>query len=348
LEKSKKSTLGAARRQRFRLFLDKKNHEEDEVDVAVSGGGLFAALWGGPREDEVNLKDNQEVSNTRASQTLDIIQPDKLAGIAQKKGRGMVMSSWSERYLEVKPPGVLHFYANQSAADADHETEPCLELMDVQDFVMSNSIVSLVVTGESTALKFKDMQEAQNWKKALTAWKDFAYDHSSEYYAKLNSDLDNVHIGMYDDGSSPTKNFSGATSKATSNMAGRVDEIPSGGGGLDDGKPKGVEGMVEMKANSLMGEDWQPKYMSVIDAGGKVELCISKMQGGAVERRVSLAAVENAYFYNKKGVNYKRFNVDTVTNDGTLKFRTTTDLEGKNWVNRIIEWKDYALMNLTA
>ena len=188
LSNSKGATVNAARRTRFRSFLTKKpegEKGEDESVAAPAHSSIFSALWGGSNHERNSFDSDSELNATQPSakkKTQASPTPSPLFGNAAIKGKRLgIQTKWSDRYLEVKAPGVLFVYKDKSSAQRDEApVEDPIELTDIDDFGLSGSAqLKLVIkhAKHSPELKFSSHEECLDWKTTLIQWKDYSSEH---------------------------------------------------------------------------------------------------------------------------------------------------------------------------
>jgi hypothetical protein len=367
LGKTKRSTLNKARRSRFRLFLTGGTKAgEDDEDPDQGGRTIFSALWPwGKADDEVDLVTDTKSSALIGGGRKDNIQVKQLEMPSIIKGRvtkktGMFGSS-TDWYVEIKPPGILTYFKSLEDAEQEHpsETEEALDLLDIVDFVLSGSELRLNLHSDSTRLKFKDSNEAEHWKRGMQEWKDFAFEHSADYYKNLADELDSINVGDVEAGNSaqsgrspvvttdtgkgtvsPSAFATNSKTKSTSH----VDDIPTLS--MGDEKPSAFADDIDMKVSkSLMGADFEKRYLKIDEASMALQVFKAGSDTTPVVS-IHFSNIEDVSFYKKGSTtDFSRFNVKTVS-DEVHKFRAKNDAKGKEWEQRICEWRDYALMNM--
>lgn len=369
LEKSKRATVNAARRRRFRSFLTRKPEGENDEDEDTAGPApsIFSVLWGGSSHERNSFDsdaDLKSMSQPKSKKIQAPPTPPPLFGNAAIKGKRLGITKWSDRYLEVKAPGILYIYKDKASAQRDETpVEDPVELIDIDDFGLSGSAqlkLAIKHAKLSPELKFSSHEECLDWKKTLILWKDYSSEHGVDYYQShaqaLNTAHMNVDLAL---GSSDLDSHFGAGDGAMNFEeleAGLVatDSIPAVGegvnGNLGDVKPKGIDGVVEMNMSGStkagFGKDWQERYVKVDTYN--LELCIYKSKGEPVCMQiVKLINLSDVASYSKRGGDKKRFTIKTV-DDKVLKFRVKTDTQGEHWVRTLTQWNEYALMNLTG
>ena len=371
LEKTKKSTISAARRRRFRSFLMKKplgNDGDEGAGDDPPPQSIFSIIWGGDHKDRFDSDADltKKCHGDRSPQRLQAPPtPPPLFGNAQIKGKRMgITTKWSDRYLEVRAPGVLHIFKDKAEAQAseDVSADDPIELTDIDDFTLiAVSQLKLVMHKAKTSpeLKFAGEQECKDWKKLLIKWKDYNTEHGAEYRSTHAQALSTAALNVETALGSPNDKFSSfeTSGESAADMtfesleAGLQDNIPSrsNGGNLGDVKPKVIDGVVEMNQGATtklgFGKDWQPRYMKI--DGRNLELCIYKSKEDPVCMHIiKLINLSDVAKPGKRGGDKKRFEVKTV-DDKHYKFRVASEIMGDQWINTLNEWKDYALMNMT-
>ena len=371
LEKTKKSTVNAARRRRMRSYLTKTPLTEEEGGedegnlVAGKSGGssLLSFLWGGGQErgsmdSESDLTSGHKSQNSPPSgRKAAPTPPPPLNGHAALEGSGTfgLTTKWTDKYLEVRAPGVLHAFDSKQASMSGQGSDPApLELTDVRDFVnYSNSDklelklnTELDNTTRSYTYKFANSAEAADWKKCLIEWKDYSTDHGMAFYkAQAGGGKDSSILG------GGSGHSVGALDVSLGGLEAGLDgdDIPASAGNIGDVKPATRMGYVEMNSapgSSLFGKkDWNRRYMRIDARTGEVCIFNSKDDAHCIHI-IKCMNIQSVALYSKRGGDNKRFNLTTIS-DETFKFQCSTEAEGKGWVQSLNDWKDYALMNMT-
>lgn len=368
LEKTKKSTVNAARRRRMRSFLTKTPLTEEEG--GEEGGNLVAGdksptsllsfLWGGNHDRnsfdsdaDLTSGHNKDRDSPLGGRKAAPTPPPPLNGHASLKGSGTLgfTTKWTEKYLEVRAPGVLHSFDSKQASLSGQESDPSpIELTDISEFnIIGDSQLRITMSFDSSShtLKFANNAEAVDWKKCLILWKDYCTEHGKSYYKSQS--------GGGKDGSGFMGGSSGHSVGALDVSLGGLeagvdsDDIPSSAGNIGDVKPATRMGYVEMNtapSTSMLGKkDWKRRYMRIDARTGEVCIYNSKEDAHCIHI-IKCMNIQNAAPYSKRGGDRKRFNLTTV-GDETFKFQCSTEAEGDNWVTSLNDWKDYALMNMT-
>ena len=320
LEKTKKSTLNKARRSRFLKFLTVA-HDSDSVDEPqTGGGGLFSFLLGGSKsnEDEINLNAPQTNDNQSTAEP-EIVPPANLSGVVQRKSSGF-LGSFKDYYLDVRAPGVLHYFANKEECDNDvlnNKMPPPVDLLTIIDFKVSGKELALQLPDETHNLKFKNEGQCDQWKNQFIEWKDFAVDHGVEYSQMMTDQLNSIDVGL-ESSMSPLRSATADSNTSTLNnnnnnnnnnnvfekVGGFLVRTPHGdtstsqskqapkisASSIGEDRPTSLNGFVEMKGKSLVSERWDRVYLNVDDKTGY--FTVSKSAGGSQLHSMHLPMVQ--------------------------------------------------------
>jgi hypothetical protein len=217
LNKTKKNAINRARRKRFKNYLlriitgDTQDDHTDNVNVNVDSNnkvdgtcGWFSSLF------STHQSGSDDSINSAYQVDADIeenhieLPPDCSGTISWKKGS--LMTSWIELYAEVRAPGTLDLFMTKEDSKLDkHATatafpEP-IDLKQLSEIkILSKN--NLVLYSNKLVITFKliDQSHAEEWKRKILLWKDFANDHGAEYIANMTShDLNNLQITVDDD-----------------------------------------------------------------------------------------------------------------------------------------------------
>ncbi len=372
LAKTRKSTLAKARRMRFRSFLmrlahgdTQELHEQDGDNEALEAGaskGFLSSIFGCPSKPAAAAEAS---ANQRergfSSVSHDDLEKNKLelpegcsGNVGVKVGSNIMKDIWDDTlFARVRAPGILNFYA--SGADALHDIEikkynslrDGIDLKFLADIKISGGkTLILSLNNDSYSLRFPESSTTDEWKRKLLAWKDFSVDHGFEYLmqgvvpASDEDSLENLRmsdIEVNDASLSPEDHL--VDPEAPSDTPSKYE------GDLGDEKPKPLSGYVEEKMKSMIGENWKQRFLVVDENSGHLLVKNSAAASETPVERVNLAACLGISFYNNKGKEKTRFNVKTGEKERELKFRVSSEADGRRFVDGLNEWKDYFLMN---
>lgn len=114
-----------------------------------------------------------------------------------------------------------------------------------------------------------------------------------------------------------------------------------------DAKPRSLEGWVEKKGHGRvkMGGDWQKRYMRIDEDSGMLTYSKTSSPSEPAAGTIDLKLAKDVVPHDKNGrTDFTRFSIDV--DDRVYKFRVTSEMDGKRWIEGINQWKDYFLMNL--
>ena len=182
--------------------------------------------------------------------------PFPLMGAAAIKGSGRMglTTTWTDKYLKVEPPGVLHFYDNKQASMSGATSNPApIELRDIGDFtIVGEGQLKITMAYEkiSHVLKFVNNPDMVDWKKGLILWKDYL-EHGEAYYKAQLGGIGSTPADVNPASSGMSGHSLGAMDIDFDGLEAGTDDIPISAGTIGDEKPAARMGYLEMNASSL-------------------------------------------------------------------------------------------------
>lgn len=190
LQRHKKNTERKYRRGGLKNFILNVNQDDDSTTLF---GKLFSFC---SRKKQPNPRENIIAQ----AEKVVVKEPELLYGTIEKKAQASFGNQWKETYAEVRSPGFLHFYKDKRTADSNRvntitgssisssvSVHDVLDLRLVMDFKVhdrknkENVGLDLELADETIRLKFKSLNEVDQWKKGLQEWKEFNLDYGSIY-----------------------------------------------------------------------------------------------------------------------------------------------------------------------
>jgi len=251
-----------------------------------------------------------------------------------------------------------------------------IDLRLIIDFHLQEHSQLLLQTADlSIAIKLKSASESDAWKKLLIEWKDFNMEQGADYMTQQalkshdmgrKSELlsgsgggggggggggastlvardDRDETGS-DEGLMPAKKTTSsevaASTSATlySNRNSNSESVPASS--LGDVKPAAIDGYAEMKMSSTFSfsEDWQNRYLRIDEANMSLNVCKTNNPNEKPLLVIPLPEASEIAFYEKGGLDQKRFNIDIGAK--SHKFRVSSTQEGMAYVAGLKNWQE--------